>query len=86
MFQATTLARGASLCCAVQLPFVITKTGPVQVKTGEAFNYDVNVVFLDNAKGVKILDALPDQLTPSSTQLATWTAITTTGGTSSGGG
>lgn len=62
------------LPCLLQLPFVITKTGPVQpVLAGQAFNYAVTVVFLDTAVGVKIADLLPEAVAPSASPAA-WTS------------
>ncbi|KAF6262366.1 hypothetical protein COO60DRAFT_1636040 [Scenedesmus sp. NREL 46B-D3] len=53
-------------------PFSITKTGPARVTQGVPFQFEVNVVFLASAKGVRIVDEMPAGLWP--TGGATWTA------------
>jgi hypothetical protein len=65
------------VCYVTQSPFSITKTGPTKVTQGAPFNFEVNVVFLSTAKGVKIVDEMPAGLWPTGN--ATWTATSANG-------
>lgn len=61
----------------LQAPFSIMKSGPAKVSQNVLFNFDVLVVFLATAKGVKVVDDLPSGMSPAGT--ATWTPTASNG-------
>jgi hypothetical protein len=71
------------LLCCLQAPFTIVKTGPTNVIQNEPFQFEVIVVIMSNAKGLRVVDNLPTGLWPTGT--ASWTSILSAGSAGPGG-